>query len=135
MQVTRGGKQLRADINVTPMIDLLLVLLVIFMVLTPLKSVGLDALIRQQSNDQKQEQPPPLTDIVITVRAGCKIDVNQQDIAWIDLHQRLQQIYNMRPNGVVFIRAEKDLEFSAVAEVIDEAKSTGLDRIALMGAI
>jgi len=119
----------RPQINVTPMIDILLVLIIIFMVM-PHKSKGLDAQVPQPSSDSR---PPAVEeDIVLTVEGGGSVRVNQDAIAVDQLGPRLLAIFKTTARPVVFIRGKKDLAFEEVAQVIDIAKGAGFQRIALM---
>ena len=132
MAMSLGSKgRHRAEINVTPMIDVLLVLIIIFMVITPTTSRGLNTLLPQQSKDDGSPAPPS-DDIVITVNGDRTVNINRELVLLADLHDRLQRLFANHPNHVLFVRGEKGLEFQQVAEVIDIARGVGLDRVALM---
>ena len=120
-----------AVINVTPMIDVLLVLIIIFMVITPTIPVGLNTLVPQQA-DSKSAPPPPADDIVVTVNGDHTVSLNQEPVQVSQLHDRLLGLFREHLNHVLFIRGSNGLEFQPVAEVIDIARGVGLDRIALM---
>jgi len=120
-----------AQINMTPMIDILLVLIIIFMVITPLTPTGLRTLVPQPA-PAGREQPPPSRDIVITVRPDGTVRLNQEPVELKELRQRLKRLVRTATDHVVFVRGEKGLEFRAVAEAIDIANWAGLDRVALM---
>ena len=122
----------KADINMTPMIDVLLVLIIIFMIITPTVSVGLDANIPQPSTDATT-QPSPPQEIVISILADGSILLNQEPVPHDNLERRLASIYARGGSTPVFIKGDKSLEYRLVAEVIDTAKRAGVSRIALMG--
>ena len=123
-----AGNQ-KAQINVTPMIDVLLVLIIIFMVITPLTPTGLKTEVPQPAPATDRPQPPA-HDIVITVRGDRTIRLNQEPVDLENLPQRLARI--SRTEAVVFVQGDRSLEFQQIAEVIDIAHGAGLNRIGLM---
>jgi biopolymer transport protein TolR len=125
-----SNRLLKADINITPMIDVLLVLIIIFMVITPLAPVGLRTMLPEPA--PAQLNAPRLQDIVVTVQKDGAILLNQERVDFTTLPARLHQIFQVRGDGVIFLRGDGDLEFSKIAEVIDIAKGAGLQRVALM---
>ncbi len=123
MGVSASGGQ-NADMNVTPLIDVLLVLLIIFMVITPLTPHGLDALVPQPPKDQKQQnEPPDRTIVVQALKAGSGVayKINQDDVTIENMQGRLADIYKTRAEKVMFVKADNDLPFQTVAQVIDIA--------------
>ena len=123
----------RAEINVTPLIDVLLVLLIIFMVIIPQKSTGLAANVPQPAPDSTSSSPR--RDIVVNVGERRTVTINTQPVPWEELAQRLQRIFAGRPDGVLFVTAARQTDFEDVAAVIDTARGAGIAKVALMPSI
>lgn len=131
---TRRGPT--GEINVTPLIDVLLVLLIIFMVILPPHSLGELAQIPLPSTDQvvlKPQEP-----IVIQLKdAGTgtrpALSINHEEVKWEQLELRLEAIYGARADRVGFVKSDPEVEFAFVAEVIDITHRAGVDRLGLMG--
>jgi biopolymer transport protein TolR len=134
MAMAVGGPKsgAKADINMTPMIDILLVLLIIFMVITPLTPHGLEALAPEPPD--KKNQPPPDQDrtVVIQIDKDKHMKINQEDTDMDKLGPRLEQIFKTRAERVVFVKGDPDLEYQTVARAIDIAKGAQIDKVGLM---
>ena len=135
MAMAVGGKGTgpMTDINMTPLIDVLLVMLIIFMIVAPAKPKGLDALV-PQPNPNPQTQPENIRTVVILVEPGNRISVNQDPVDKRLLGQKLEEIFKTRADRVAFVKGEPSLNFVDVAEVIDIAKGAGIDKIGLITA-
>jgi biopolymer transport protein TolR len=133
---TGGGGGYSSDINVTPMIDILLVLLIIFMVIVPVTPHGLDALVPQPPKNKQQQQPPNDRTIVVQVlyRAGQApaYKINETDVAHAELLAKLTDIFQNRAERVMFVRGDDDVDWRYVADVIDIGRSANVDHIGLM---
>jgi biopolymer transport protein TolR len=132
MSMNVGSKKgAMASINITPYIDILLVLLIIFMVITPIKQMDLDVKIPQASDSKADAAPDPSV-IVVSVGEAAQIAVNQEPTTINDLGSKLQDIYSKRANKNMFVSASAKLPYGDVVKVIDIAKGAGVQEIGLL---
>jgi biopolymer transport protein TolR len=135
MAFSGGGPQ-QAEINVTPMIDILLVLIIVFMVVESMsQQKGLQAQIPQPA--QQATVPGPERTIVVEIEAGVgqdqpELKINHQPVKWDDLPRRLREIFASRVEKVAFIEGDKDIKFDYVAQVIDTAHLAGVAHVGLI---
>ncbi len=131
MQVgTKGGP--KSDINITPYIDILLVLLIIFMVITPVKQMDLDVKVPQTSQDENTNKAVDPNVIVVSIGESAKIAINQEDTNIAQLGSKLQEIYSKRANKNMFVSASAKLPYGDVVKVIDIAKGAGVGDVGLL---
>ncbi len=121
------GKQ--GEINVTPMVDVLLVLIIIFMIIIPQRSAGLASQVPQPSNQKAKGQS---LDIVVSVGDNRSLSINSEPVAWAELDHRLLQISAQRPGGVLFVDGSPRADFEDVARVLDTARGAGIYKVALL---
>ena len=140
ISVSGGRKGALSEPNIVPLIDILLVLIIIFMVITPLIPKGLDALVPQPNPENEPVQQTPVTTIVIQIEcadptcARTRVKINQDDVGWDQLGLRLEEIFKERAEKIAFVKGADDLHFREVARAIDIAKGSGVDKIGLITA-
>jgi len=126
-----AGKGSMSDINITPYIDILLVLLIIFMVITPIRQMDLDVKVPQPPPPDAEQISDPSV-IVVSISETAQIAVNQEPTLISELGLKLQEIYAARANKNMFVQADNDLPFGDVIRVIDIAKGSGVGDVGLM---
>jgi biopolymer transport protein TolR len=127
-----AGERLTSEINMTPMIDVLLVLLIIFMVIVPATSRG-EAALAPKPGHQVVPQPDPVVLEVLKGSGGeATFRINQQSVSKADLPATLATIYANRAQRVLFVKGDDQLSFRQIAEAIDISHSAGVDHVGLM---
>jgi len=134
MAVGGPGGGPKSDINMTPMIDVLLVLIIIFMVITPLTPKGLEALIPQPPPPGTPPSQSDTRTVVIVIDKDHHFMINQDPISEDGLGGRLEEIFKTRAERVVFVKGDPQLDFMWVAKAIDIAHGAGIDKVGLMTA-
>jgi biopolymer transport protein ExbD len=128
-----GSKSMQSEINVTPMIDVLLVLLIIFMVIVPIAPRGEAASMPQPSGqDTASPGDPVVLEILKGSQDAAQFRINQQGVSLQDLRARLAAIYANRAQRVLFIKADDQLSFRQIAEAVDISHAAGIDRVGFL---
>jgi biopolymer transport protein TolR len=133
MEVGSKGSSM-ATMNVVPLIDIFLVLIIIFMVITPLTPRGLDTQIPQPAKIDSPNLPPPLKTIVVQVLDSGKLKINEEDATWDSLGARLNNVFKERSEKVAFVQGEDGVRFSEVARAIDVMRDSGVEKVGLITA-
>jgi len=126
-----GGKGAMADINITPYIDILLVLLIIFMVITPVSQMDLEVKVPQKADDVNIKPTGPNV-IVVSLGEAGQVAINNEQVNLVNLGQELQKIYSARSNKNMFISASAKVIYGDVVKIIDIAKGAGVGEIGLI---
>src|ERR1700704_2194857 len=129
---SKGGAM--AEMNVVPLIDILLVLIIIFMVITPLTPKGLNALVPQPAKTDTPNPGSIAKTIVVQVFDTGKLKINEENATWDSLGVRLSDVFKERAEKVAFVQSEDGVRFFDVARAIDIMRSSGIEKVGLMTA-
>jgi biopolymer transport protein TolR len=127
----KGGAM--ASMNVVPLIDILLVLLIIFMVITPLSPKGVEALVPQSSHEVRPIPDSPRV-VVVQVLGNDQLKINEDMAMWDNLGLQLNNIFKLRAEKVAFVKGDDTVLFASVARAIDVMRSSGVEKVELMTA-
>jgi biopolymer transport protein TolR len=125
-----GGGGLTNEINVTPMIDVLLVLLIIFMMVIPMSRKAIDLQLPDPNPDDTNSGPPP-SQIVLEVLPGNVFKINSQPVSKADLGKKLKEIYDPRPDKIIFVKGDPAVKYSDVINAMDAARGAGVKVIGM----
>lgn len=129
-----GNKGSMSEPNIVPLIDVLLVLIIIFMVITPRTPTGLDTLVPQPPPPNQKQQPDDNRTIVVQVQQNGKLMINQDSTTWDQLGNRLSDVFKQRADKIAFVKGDDNVEFGEVAKAIDIMRGAGIEHVGLITA-
>src|SRR5213593_3609263 len=127
MAVGTGGS-LKSEINITPLVDVVLVLLIIFMVLTPLVQMGYDLQIPRKADNPPTDIYTPEDQVILSITQGMpevKVFINKEEVPVDQLGTRLSGIYKGKPDKIMFLSAERRVNYGEVMKIVDIARKAG----------
>ncbi len=132
MSASAGSEGTMRDINVTPVIDVMLVLLIIFMVVTPLTQAGHDVELPESADDLQLDQEPDPNQLVLNIDEAGQVTINKQPVTWDELPLRIRDIFETRADKTIFLRAAPTLKYGEVMAVLDVARGNGVERVGIV---
>ena len=134
MAVGGGKGGAMAEMNIVPLIDILLVMIIIFMVITPMTPKGLDALVPQPPPPNQQQNQDLLNKTVVVQVNKNGLKINEEVTTWETMGQRLEDIFKTRAEKIAFVKGDDEVHFELIARAIDIMRSSGIDKVGLMTA-